>query len=243
MKNLDRNFIDWSCSLSGCNGGDPDADIWVSGIEYGIDKKENKDYYSKSLKEEIQGGECSKRKTYKFKDVIKYRYHRNVIKLYCAIKKIDIEEHEKVAEESKGKEIFKLNLYPIAFRSTNPNLWKEHGLCEITGFAEKRLYQTWCFLHRFPAISKIVKKESPKLIIGTGVSYLTDFFACYAGAINMNTPINSDEVGEGRKYYWSRLNNGTVLVVIPFFSSPSGLNSNNLLQKMGGKIRELVPDL
>ena len=88
------------------------------------------------------------------------------------------------------------------------------------------------------------KSPSPKLIIGTGISYLTDFFACYAGAINIDSVINVGKLkSKERKYYWAKLKNGTTLVVIPFFSSQSGLNSDELLQEMGEKIRILVPNL
>ena len=100
-------------------------------------------------------------------------------------------------------------------------------------------------MHRFPAISQMVKDKSPKLIIGTGVSYLTDFFACYGGSTNIDTPINIGELNKTKKrqYYWAELSNGTTLVVIPFFSSQFGLNSGDLLQEMGEKIRKLVPNL
>jgi hypothetical protein len=145
---------------------------------------------------------------------------------------------------SDGSEIFRTNLYPIAFNSAKPELWKQNGLDIITGFKEKNLFKTWCFLNRFPAISKIVEEKSPKLIIGTGVNYLTDFFVCYAGSLNSDNIINVGELKtKKRQYYWARIGENTTLVVIPFFSSQSGLNSNELLQEMGEKIRELVPNL
>ncbi len=32
---LKKEFIQWATSLSGCDGGNPEADIWLSGIEWG----------------------------------------------------------------------------------------------------------------------------------------------------------------------------------------------------------------
>ena len=252
MKNLNKNFIEWACSLSGCDGGSPDADIWISGIEWGFS---NSKYYDEILPNEIKkGAHKPESEQYPWKDSFTYTYGRSVAKLYYAIKGNNLLEdnlsgkkynYKKIADEKNNK-LFKTNLYPIPFKSTDPELWKEHKLNKLTGFEEKHLFKTWCFLHRFPAISKMVseKSPSPKLIIGTGISYLTDFFACYAGAINIDSVINVGKLkSKERKYYWAKLKNGTTLVVIPFFSSQSGLNSDELLQEMGEKIRILVPNL
>jgi hypothetical protein len=247
MKNLDQNFIDWACSLSGCNGGDPKSDIWVSGIEYGIDQKEAEDYYSHNLKEEISKGEFVPSQKYDWKKSLGYTYGRSLAKLYYTIKnpQEDIKNYKNIADKDHDYPLFKVNLYPIAFNSTDDSLWQKYGLYEITGFEERRLFKSWCFLHRFSAISKLVKNKTPKLIIGTGISYLNEFLACYAGSIDINKSINVGKLSKTkeRKYYWVKLSNGTTIVVIPFFSSQSGLNSNDLLQEMGEKIRELVPNL
>lgn len=245
MKKLDENFIKWACSLSGCDGGSPDAEIWASGIEWGF-KGDATKYYAQELPAEIKLGAYEpKSKEYPWKDSFSYTYGKSLAKLYCAIKGGNVADYQKIADQKDQHQLFKTNLYPIAFNSTDHTLWQTHKLNEITGFDEKHLFKTWCFLHRFPAISQMVKNKPPKLIIGTGISYLTDFFACYAGATNINTVINVGELTKtkSRKYYWAKLSSGTTLVVIPFFSSQSGLNSSELLQEMGEKIRELVPEL
>ena len=243
MNKLDENFIKWACSFSGCGGGNRDAKIWVSGIEWGL--KDSYEYYAKNLPAEIKVGEYSPPTTnHSWEEALTYPYGRSLAKLYLAIigeKKLHYKE---VSRVSDGSEIFRTNLYPIAFNSAKSELWKQNGLDVITGFNEKNLFKTWCFLNRFPAISKIVEEESPKLIIGTGVNYLTDFFVCYAGSLNSDNIINVGELKtKKRKYYWARIGENTTLVVTPFFSSQSGLNSNELLQEMGEKIRELVPNL
>lgn len=242
MKNLDQNFIEWACSLSGCNGGDPKADIWISGIEYGMGE-DSENYYS-SLSKEISKGKCSKPKTYNLNEVVKYRYDQNAIKLYCAIKNIKT-GYKEVAKNSNGSEIFKLNLYPIAFKSTDPKLWTKYNLDKITGFKEKQMFKTWCFFHRFPNFAEMVKKYSPKLVIGTGVSYLTDFFAFYAGNNNINSIIETGVIknknGSNFRYYWSKINEGkTTLFVVPFLLGQSGLSSNYLIEKMGQTISQHI---
>lgn len=245
MTKLNDNFIKWACSLSGCDGGNPESDIWASGIEWGY-IGDSSDYYAKELPTEIANGAYeTKLKEYDWKGSFNYTYGRSLAKLYSAIKGGNVKDYQSIAHDGCKHELFKTNLYPIAFNSTNPELWKENKLNEITGFDEKHLFKTWCFLHRFPAISELVNKHHPKLIIGTGISYLTDFFACYAGSTNIDTVINVGELSstKPRKYYWAKLSSGTTLVVIPFFSSQSGLNSDSLLQEMGDKIRDLVPGI
>lgn len=178
---------------------------------------------------------------------LKGPYAQNLAKLYYAIKNPkdeSVDNYKNIIKQESSYPIFATNLYPISFNNISFKLWNKHGLNKITGFDEKRILKTWCFLHRFPAISKMVKKHSPKLIIGTGISCLTDFFACCASANNSDASINVGILQKERRYYWSKLSNGTTLVVIPFFSSPRyGLNSSDLLLEMAEEIRTLVPNL
>lgn len=36
---IPNNFKEWACSLSGCDGGDINADTWLCGIEWGEQAK------------------------------------------------------------------------------------------------------------------------------------------------------------------------------------------------------------
>lgn len=242
---LSQEFIDWACSLSGCDGGNPDADIWVSGIEWGGG---DTNYYQK-LGQEISAGKYSPSAAYDWQDSLTYPYGRNVAKLIAVIKGKDISHYRQFAAECTGSEIFKMNLYPIAFSNTNEALWKQFGLDSITGFEEKQLFKTWCFFNRFPTIAKLTKDKKPRIIIGTGISYLTDFFVCFAGSIGTETPINTGIIPPDnakssnqhpRTFYWAELSNGTWLYVIPFFSGQYGLNSDYLIQRMGEFVKKTV---
>lgn len=246
---IGQKFKEWARSLSGCDGGNPAAKIWICGIEWGYSKKDAmkpKEYYEKELPQQIASGQYKPSNTYNWKESLKSRYGISIAKLYFSIMEEKVEDYKELIEKCDGKEIFKMNLYPIAFNNTDDRLWKEYKLDKLTGFEEKYLFKTWCFLHRFPFFSDMVKEENPKLIIGTGVSYLTDFFVCFGGKDSIDATINVDIIepespsDKKRTYYWGRLKNGTIIVVIPFFSGPYGFNSDDLIQKMGDKIRKLL---
>lgn len=242
---MNENLKKWACSFSGCDGGNINADIWLCGIEWGSGSYENGKYYEKDLPDEIKKGavEITNEK-FDWKDSITYSYGRSFAKLYTAINSGEVKNYKSVSELS-GVQLFKLNLYPIAFDSTNHNLWKDYKLEEITGFDNKYLFNTWCFFNRFPVFADVRKKKNPKLIICTGVDYFRDFLMCFSGGKNI------DEIKTGiikpvskankydRTYYWVKIEQ-TLLVVVPFFSGRYGLNSDYLLQKMGDKIKELL---
>ena len=241
---VDENLKNWACSFSGCDGGNIKSDIWLCGIEWGGGSYENGKYYKEELKNEISKGAVEiSAKTFNWKDSTTYTYGRSFAKLYTAIQGNDVTDYKGVCELS-GNELFKLNLYPIAFDSTDHNLWKEYELEKVTGFENKYLFNTWCFFNRFTFFSEIRKENSPKLIICTGVDYLRDFLMCF-GAKNINQiqtktiSARSEANKYDRSYYWVKVDK-TLLVVIPFFSGRYGLNSNYLLQEMGGNIRALL---
>ena len=240
---LEKKVIDWACSLSGCDGGNLNAPIWISGIEWGGGDEE---YYTKQLPEEIENGKYTPGKIYNWKDSLKYKYGISLAKLIASYNGFDISEYKNFVDRCSGNEIFKLNLYPIAFKSTTDDAWEKYNLPELIGFQEKNLFKTWCFLHRFPKIANMVKKYSPKIIICTGVDYLNDFFSCYAGHIDIETPINyleiqpaSESNSHKRRLYWSKINKNTTLCVVPFFSGVYGLNSDDILQKFGHELRNI----
>jgi len=248
--NLNENFKRWACSLSGCDGGNPKAKMWISGIEWGIGEYPYEKYYLEELPKEIEKGEYVPADKYPWNDTLepkKGQYGKNVAKLVSAINGKKVEDYNSFVENTDGSELFKLNLYPIAFKNTSDSSWKEYKLDELTGFPEKHLFRTWCFFNRFPVFAQKVINNEPKVIIGTGISYLTDFFACFHGLKEMKSKINANHIVSSystndspRYYYWSKITNETTLFVIPFLGKPSGLNSNELIQKMGDKIKEIT---
>ena len=243
---MNDNIREWACSFSGCDGGNINAEIWLCGIEWASGSEGN--YYEKDLPNEIKLGAVEPNlKTYDWEYSLTHPYGRNFAKLYKSIKGEEVEKYEDVVNLT-GNEIFKANLYPIAFDSTDHALWHKYNLDKITGFESKHLFNTWCFFNRFIFFSEHRKQYKPKLIIGTGIDYLRDFIMCFGGnesieklKFNTITP-NSEKNKYDRTYYWLNLDDDTLLVVIPFFGGRYGLNSNNLLQEMGNRIKKLLKE-
>lgn len=247
MTALSAKFEEWACSLSGCDGGNPDADTWMCGIEWGGNNTDG--YYQKHLPAEIAAGEYTPENKYDWKKHQKYNFGKNVAKLYAAYQGHDVNEYDKYLGEFDDQSLFKLNLYPIAFRHTGNDLWREHGLQKATGFQDKELYRIWCFFNRFPKYVDLAKKHQPKLIIGLGVSYLIDFFACFAGNRGIASQITIETIepqaktnSSTRTFYWAKVGPETTLAVVPFFSGSNGLNSYYLLGETGKRLREIVDE-
>jgi hypothetical protein len=249
-RKIPENFKEWGCSFSGCDGGNLSADTWLCGIEWGGGSYEDGKYYKTDLSKEIEGGEFKPELAkFDWEESLTYTYGRSFAKLYAAIHDEDVANYRKLAlDRWNGSELFKLNLYPIAFDSTDATLWHKYKLDNLTGFDEKHLFQTWCLFNRFPWFSDQREKYKPKRIICTGISYLRDFFLCFGGKASVDMiqygdiePISTSNTKNKRRYYWAKIDGDTTLIVIPFFSGTYGLNSNALLQKMGERIREISP--
>ena len=256
MRNINPQFREWACSLSGCDGGDPTAPVWLCGIEWGYGKrqhqadeeynKEVSEYYSEKLPDEIAKGRYEPHGNYVWREHLAYPFGISVAKLFMALNGLSVQRYKRIEDENIDSRLFKLNLYPIAFRHAGDELWEKYQIGNLTGLDSKDVYRTWCFLNRFPSIAETVKHHNPKLIVGTGVTYLTDFFACFAGTGGSgNIQIEELQSNLGgdrsrRRYYWSKINGDqTLLAVIPFFSSQYGLNSDSLIQRLGSRLAEL----
>jgi hypothetical protein len=242
---MDESLKKWACSFSGCDGGNANSDTWLCGIEWGGGSYEDGKYYKEDLPNEIKKGSVEADKKFDWKRSVTYRYGISFAKLYTAINGKDVANYTDVVKLT-GNELFKLNLYPIAFDSTDHNLWQKYGLEKITGFQSKYLFNIWCLFNRFPFFAKIREDEKPKLIICTGINYLFDFLIFF-GAKNIekiqidSIKPQSENNAYDRNYYWVKIDK-TLLVVIPFFSGRYGLNSNYLLQQMGERIKNLLND-
>lgn len=253
---VNPDFRKWACSLSGCDGGDPHAPIWLSGIEYGYAKSRGQskedyeaaitDYYVNELPREMALGPHEPKGSFNWHDYMTGQFNLPTTKLFTAIHGNSVESYARIYEEVDDVRFFKLNLYPVAFRYADSYLWDKYKIAESTGLENKDAYRTWCLVNRFPVVAQKVTDYNPELIIGVGIGYLADFFVCFAGAggsenvrIGLIAPEGSVEKNQ-RRFYWSRINNGkTVLAVIPFYSSASGLNSNALLQELGRQLSKL----
>lgn len=68
---IPQDFKEWACSLSGCDGGNLDADTWLCGIEWGRGSYDDGIYYKEYLPEEIRKGKVNLEKSlFDWKDSI-----------------------------------------------------------------------------------------------------------------------------------------------------------------------------
>lgn len=248
---VSQNFQDWASSLSGCDGGNRDANIWLCGLEYGAGSYEKGIYYKEKLPKEIKRGKVEyKESLFDWKKSITYDFGWNFAKIYTAMQgEKDVSKYSDLAGTWNGSNLFKLNLYPIAFDRDDGTLWCENGLHTITGFDEKHEYQSWCLLNRFPFLSKFRSENPPKLIICVGRGYSRQFFLAFGGDKGKNGLIKEGQIEAvseenkkaKRRYSWIEVDD-TTIVVIPFFQYP-GLNSDHLLMRMGEEIVNLRPDI
>jgi len=256
---MKENFEEWALSFSGCEGGHDSADIWLAGIEWGFNKKhgesdqeyENRqsDYYLRELPAEIAAGKFVPRNSYDWQGSLKYTYGRSVAKLISAIKGLDSHDYVKNTKSFAPNELFKVNLYPIAFReSASEHTWQKFNLHTLTGFETKELYKFWCFHRRFEFFREQITKstKAPKLIICTGVTHLNEFYTAFAGnkfSPDLRTHRLKYEVNgkpEERLIYYAH-SERQLFVVLPFFSGSSGLNSFASIEGVAELIRSNLP--
>jgi hypothetical protein len=241
---MDKNLEKWACSFSGCDGGNPNSNIWLCGIEWGYEnatEEQREDYYKYGLANEIKQGEHKLDKNYNFftDESMKFPFNLAFAKLYSALQSEDGEVSSVI---KKSNELLKLNLSPIAFRKDDNCLWNE-DIIQTTGFKTKVDFVKYLnSLNRFKSIRNEYK---PKLIICIGNSYKNDFLKCFFGEENIQLneealkPEDSNK-NQNKRYMYHAKHNGTLLVVTPFSTSSNGLNSDFLIQEAGRKIKKLL---
>lgn len=238
-----EEFARWVASFSGFDGGDigspSSPSVWVCGIEWAGDQ-----ISYEWLKKELQAGAVSSPPAgyEKPEDNLDYVYNRNAMKLLAAIDGLPASDYEKFALNEKpfvegGKGYFKLNLYPLPFKDTSPERWAI-WLHELTGISEKHEYLDLCRTHRFPFLREIKKAHKPKLVICFGKSYKDDFISAFGG----DEETVHEETIETRDLYWFSSDEG-IVAICPFPTSQYGLNSDELLEAFGKRIRELVDNM
>ena len=233
-------FKEWAEGFSGCDGGNLKGPIWFCGIEYGGDESEG------SLKFEKLEEPPEITEAYRL-EFVKYQYNQKVLKIYAAMLNRELKDYRdlciKEGAFAKDSELFKLNLYPIAFHNDSDSLW-EKWLCEKTGFPTKPIYRAWCQINRFKFFYDLVQKYSPKIIIGTGRAYKNDFLIAFGGIDNVfenSGNIKAENIDDSRlSFEYAIVNNGkTILVISPFLGGRYGLSSDVQIESFGRKISEI----
>lgn len=281
------DFSDWATSFSGCDGADLNAPIWFCGIEDGGIEMPKE--YKCISKDDLQGISYSKGDTECRTCFPKFftnnPYDMNALKLHAAIFSEfrpngefiinDIDEPEpspdgarKYAEKHRAYEkhptnarsIFKLNLYPWAFPSTDENHWGEAQI-KISGLLTKELYKAWCVERRIMSINSwIPTTNKPRVIIGTG-NYLNEFLLAFRKFDSVDSFVstlcelkknlkefdrNTSELLSNKtknkfKCYFHQKNDDPLLVVVPFLGV-GGISSHKDINAIGSWISDLLEE-
>ena len=234
-------FEKWATTYSGCDGGDigslNNRSIWFCGIEWGGGDEANVEalntMFSKDMSIPPSGYDD-------WKNNLSWIFNWQAVKLLAAIDGRQISDYKLFAEEVKPFTVgsggyFKMNIYPLAFRNTSHAHWASE-FSQATGFSNKGAYIEWIKDRRFPVIRSWVEKHTPKVVICTGITYMTDFYSAFS---DEGMVVTTDYIDD-RQLCYGMNKQGTLVVVIPFMVNRHGLTRNETIQKFGGKIRELL---
>ncbi len=236
---MDKN---WLLDFSGCDGGTigspNNRSIWVCGIEWGGGQTAEK------LKNYInQKWDGSDNFGYDNNGVLDYYpYNMVTYKLLAVMQDYHLNNYKKFVEnempfvENGNSSYFKMNLYPIAFKNTDPIFWTNE-IADVSGFETKNDYLKWCKENRFPIMQQWVKKYAPKLIICFGKTYAHEFNLAFADNEN---DFNIENIGD-LVLQWKKNNNGTIIAVLPFPNAQNkGLKSDSDIEAMGKRLKQLI---
>jgi hypothetical protein len=219
-------FEKWAKGFSGCDGGNLNGEVWFCGIEWGLGKEH-------FIWDEMKTDCTSPPQEYKSaEENLSYQLNRKLMKLIAAMKGGSVSEYRNIAYNNpfpfhRKSNYFKLNLFPVACRSTSAE-WTEE-LKVATGFSTKAQCLQWCRYNRFPTMRGWVEEGSPKLLVCYGSSYKDDFKEAFGftGAKEYRETI------EGLNLVWMRKKK-TTLAIIPFLNFQKGLlNSDHLVGAFG----------
>lgn len=224
----------------GCDGNELQAgnqhspSIWLFGIEHGT--------YKSKRDEAIGAKILVQDEEYSVKTQMRWPYNQKAFKLLASmLPEYGVEKYVEFAEKYKPFVVgslgfFKGNLYPVPCH--NVGVWTDLAK-ETTGAPSKHEYIQWCREHRLPVIKRWIEEYYPKIFVGVGIGTRDEFsLAVFGEPVNLNeTTIN---INGRKKRIFHYIAGDKKLVVIPHFSGPNGLNSNEALQKTGEFITSIM---
>jgi hypothetical protein len=238
-----------SHSFLGIDGGNINAKVWISGLEFGSDLENMKAYYKNYVKTYNKDGyripyrnDCSDdfmKSTYDRFLALFYINFFNDFKFLNTETTTQIDVILKNELYNKDSKIFKLNLYPLAKKDTswNPEITKQFGISKSDYYGE-------LFEKRKSFLKKMVKKYEPKIIICTSPKYYRQDFVdvfieehkqCDFSWENLNIGTKSFRITEYAK-------TKTKVVVIPFLGR-GNLCSHTEVIEMAHYLRKKYPEV
>ena len=234
-----RNYM---ASYRGIDGGNPNAPVWICGIEHGG----KSDRGIPDISPEARPGSWTEEFKKEFPDFSSWPYHQKVAKLMVALRrsKPGADPHGSVdgwrqylAEELyvlEG-ETFKLNLFPLASPRDNDDKWFEDYGARI-GMTIKDDYRALCRGARFDFLRGLREHHRPRLVLGTGRTYREDFAAAFGFAGRSCEQMDVRFGSARRECFVYRDEDGT-LVVCPFLGGRNGVNSHGLIWELSRLLR------
>ena len=233
---------DYLASYRGIDGGNPNAPVWICGIEHGG----KSDKGVPDLSAESNPGSWTEQFKQKFKDFSTWPYHQKVAKLMVALRRNHpgSDQHDSVdgwrkylAEELyvlEG-ETFKLNLFPLASPRDNDDKWFDDYGARI-GMTIKDEYRELCRGARFDFLRRLREHHRPRLVLGTGRMYRNDFANAFGFSGTRPEQMDIRFGNASRECFVYRDEDGT-LVVCPFFGGRNGVNSHGLIWELSRLLR------
>lgn len=185
----DATYREYLAQYNGCDGGNPQAAMWICGIEPGLSKQEHKnkefllkvDAFDFEKYNDIIVPYRGKKFFNKYKDVYaKWKFDQIVAKILCLIDGNPIECYTAYMRKlySKDGECFKINLYPL--KKLKAKNWDVEEYKEF--FDDIKSFWKWCEENRFSFFKEQIKKYSsrPKIIVCTGLSFKDEFIKAFA---------------------------------------------------------------
>lgn len=238
-----KNLNDFLCSWAGMDGGNLCAPIWICGIEPG-GELENADAL------QIPRGDppCWDAK---FKEAhpkfATWQYHQKVAKLLIVIERILASPPQQATVDGYkdymrdklytcAGQSFKLNLFPLASPSVKCTKWPE-SFRGAPLLADKGEYYKRCRAMRFPFLAKLRHEHRPKVIVATGRMHCLAFAEAFGFALDSEQePIPLPHNRQCRVF----LDQGSALIVSPFFGGRYGMNSDGLLIELARKVAGML---
>jgi hypothetical protein len=230
--NVTQDFEKWAKGYSGCDGGNLHGSVWFCGIEWGTGTDHD-------LKAELRDSVSEPPQKYRalqdvLRDPISGKSHPYGVRLIKLITAMRLPAgYSEPFPFHRRSQFFKLNLFPVAFKEVDPQLWIDKYQT-ATGLATRDSYVQWCRENRFPQMRSWVEKGKPKLIVGIGAG--KERKPDFKGAFGFTDAQENEETIEGKKLVWMR-NGKAILAIIPFLGYQNGLlNSDQLVQTFGERL-------
>ncbi|TMO99741.1 hypothetical protein CWC14_04090 [Pseudoalteromonas sp. S3260] len=218
-KRYELFFNDLEKQLPGMDGGNINAPLWLSGLEWaGADEKVTLDITRPT--HEVHGY-CVPYLSSGWKaenlNFYKWQFDQKIAKILCKAFEFEggYKNYMKDHYCNFDSNEFKLNLFPLPCK--NMNTWSEEHI-ELTKTKIKYHYQTHCSITRFKLFNALVKQFQPKVVVCFGPKYVEEYKMAFWG-----DTYNENECAEERVFLGSknelRILKGhglPVLVLAPF---------------------------